>query len=393
MTAGAPPIDPAEPILPDAEDGDGASLIGPGGKVDPDAVRIAADGDDDALQRVRFTLTRDLNKRLDKYLTDRIAFMSRNQLQRLIDLGAVTVNGRAPKASTNLRLGDVVDVVLPPPPATEIQGDDIPLAVLFEDAHLIVLNKAPDIIVHPARGHHRGTMLNALVWHLQHASPSGGALSTVGDEFARPGVIHRLDRDTSGLVIVAKTTAAYDALRVLFETREIEKYYWAVTKGAPRTPQGLIRRPILEYDGKVPGDTRTKKLAKVGASGKPALTAYRVLQANDHSALIECRAVTGRLHQIRVHLESIGCAILGDAFYAPSAARQASARLALHAHRIAFDHPITGKRVDVHTPWPSDLRSLLKRLKLDRPDLPSHPQHANQPPDDPIGDEEPPVGE
>ncbi|MBI1190280.1 MAG: RluA family pseudouridine synthase [Tepidisphaera sp.] len=272
-------------------------------------------------------------------------------------------------------------------PTLSIEPNDrVTFKVRYQDDHLMLVGKPAGVVTTPGLGHERDSLLNGLFATL------GPQLQNLGRQ-RDFGLLHRLDRDTSGLVIVAKTTAAYDALRALFETRSIEKYYWAVTKGAPRTPKGLIRRPILEYDGKVPGDTRTKKLAKVGASGKPALTAYRVLQANDHSALLECRAVTGRLHQVRVHLESIGCAILGDAFYAPSAARHASSRLALHAHRIAFAHPITGKRVDVHTPWPSDLRSLLKRLKLDRPDLPSHPQHANQPPDDPVGDEEPPVGE
>src|SRR5262249_49749785 len=147
--------------------------------------------EDEELRTVTFKLQRDLSKRLDKYLTDRITFMSRNQLQKLIDEGGVMVNGRQPKASTVLYAGDEVEVVIPPPPSKDIVPEDIPLDVLYEDEHLIVLNKQPDIIVHPARSHLKGTMLSALAFHFQRG---GGQLSKVGGEFARPGVVHRLDR-------------------------------------------------------------------------------------------------------------------------------------------------------------------------------------------------------
>ena len=150
-------------------------FILPGGKVDPDAIRAAADADDDQLPRVRFKLQRDLKSRLDKYLTSRIAFMSRTQLQRLIDDGGVTVNGRASKASTRLRIDDEIEVVVPPPPSKEIRAEEIPLDVLFEDDHLIVLNKRPDIIVHPARSELSGTMINALAWRFQNIT--SGSLS------------------------------------------------------------------------------------------------------------------------------------------------------------------------------------------------------------------------
>ena len=216
---GASPSRPTRPEpMPDPTS---RELILPGGKVDPEAVRRAFEeasararsedaGDDETHNvSVTFELQRDLKSRLDRYLTSRITFMSRNQLQRLIESGAVRVNGRESKASTKLREGDRVSVSLPPPPDTSVKAEKIPIDVLYEDEHLIVLNKSPDIIVHPARSELAGTMINALAWHFRHASPTGGELSSVGEQFARPGVVHRLDRDTTGCIVFAKTDEAH----------------------------------------------------------------------------------------------------------------------------------------------------------------------------------------
>lgn len=272
-------------------------------------------------------------------------------------------------------------------PTLSIEPNDrITYKVRYQDEHLLVVGKPAGVVTTPGLGHEKDSLLNGLFANL------GSTLQNLGKQ-RDFGLLHRLDRDTSGLVIVALAPHVYDALRAAFETRSIEKFYWAVCKAAPKTPKGVIRRPIAEFDGKVPGDTRTKKLARISSAGKPALTAYRVIAATNNGALLECRAVTGRLHQVRVHLESIGCAILGDGFYATGAFRTAAPRLALHAHRIAFEHPVTGERVDVRAPWPPDLRGVLKRLGIARPDIPLEPKHSNQPADDPISDEEPPVGE
>jgi 23S rRNA pseudouridine1911/1915/1917 synthase len=181
----------------------------------------------------------------------------------------------------------------------------------------------------------------------------------------------------------------------MFEKRDIAKFYWAVVAEAPSPESGVINRPIAEYKGEKGKDPRTKKLARISSAGKPSVTAYRVLSSSRNGALLECRAVTGRLHQVRVHLASIGHPILGDAMYAPSALKVAASRLALHAHRIAFTHPTTGEKVDVKTSWPTDLRSLLKRLGLARPDLPAPKSSASgavkgghEVEDDDVGDEE-----
>ena len=226
--------------------------------------------------------------------------------------------------------------------------------VLHEDAHVLVVLKPAGLATQPGKGHTDDTLLNGLF------AEHGTALQQLGK--ARDfGLLHRLDRMTSGVLVVALTKDAYDGLRRAFETRSVRKFYWAVTGRAPSKPSGTINRPILEEDGQ-------RKTARVSPRGKPALTAYRVLAAGAIGAIIECRPVTGRLHQVRVHLDSIGCPILGDDEYAPPALRRAAPRLALHAHRIAFDHPVTGAKVDIRTPWPKDLAGVLKRLRLSAPE-------------------------
>jgi 23S rRNA pseudouridine1911/1915/1917 synthase len=267
---------------------DAVDLVLPGGKIDPDAIRrfveeaqSAAASDsgegesDDVLPRVTFTLRRDLQKRLDKYLTDRITFMSRSQLQRLIDEGGVTVNGRSPKASTVLRAGDVVEVLVPTPPSGEITPEDIALEVLFEDEHLIVLNKSPDIIVHPARSHNKGTMINALAYHFAHRSPRGGGLSGVGKDFARPGVVHRLDRHTSGVIVFAKQDEAHWKLGHQFEHRTVDKRYLAVVEGIIEADADVIDLPIGPHPSKEKG-YREKYVVRHDEQGKNAVTICRV---------------------------------------------------------------------------------------------------------------------
>lgn len=361
----------------------GEDLLLPGGKVDPVAVErlIAASqaADEDAeLPKVTFTLQRDLKKRLDKYLTDRITFMSRNQLQRLIEGGGVLVNGRTPKPSTTLRRGDVVEVVVPPPPPTEIQPEEIPLDVLYEDEHLVVLNKQPDIIVHPARSHLKGTLINALAWHFRHRS--GGSLSTVGTEFARPGVVHRLDRHTSGVIVFAKQDEAHWKLGHQFEHRRVDKRYLAVVHGRVEPPADVIDLPIGPHPSREKG-YREKYVVRHDEQGKPSVTIYRVREWYDpHAAdpgdrytMVELDLKTGRTHQIRVHLSHLGWPIVGDDMYGgrpypgpdgtPIIARQA-----LHAAMLSFDHPITGRRLTFTAPLRGDMLALVAALRA-RPGL------------------------
>lgn len=239
-------------------------------------------------------------------------------------------------------------------------NDKVTYKVWHADDDVLVIGKPAKIVTVPGLGHDRSSLLNGLFVQF------GQQLQQLGKsrDF---GLLHRLDKDTSGLVIVARTKMAYDALRAQFEQRTIAKFYWAVVHAAPKKPEGQVRLPISEYMGRVANERGEKKLARVGRTGEAALTLYRVLAQTPAASLVECRAVTGKLHQVRVHLESLGCPIMGDAFYAPPAVRDAAPRLALHAHRIVFEHPRTKASVDVRSTWPNDLRGLLKRLGIEKP--------------------------
>ncbi len=363
-------------------------LIRPGGNVDREALRRAwyarqrdenasdaeveapaDEANDDAPNRVVFVLQRDLNKRLDRYLTDRIPFMSRTQLQRLIDEGGVKVNGRKPRASTRVRKSDRVEVFVPPPPATDIQPDEIPLDALFEDEHLIVLNKPTDIIVHPARSHNRGTMINALAWRF--ANESSGALSGVGKDDARPGVVHRLDRNTTGAIVFAKDDEAHWKLAKQFEKRTVDKRYVAIVHGRFEPPVEVIDLPIGPHPSREKG-LREKYVVRHDDLGKPSVTIARVLATLDAPgggseplSLLELELKTGRTHQIRVHLSHLGYPIVGDDMYGGRPIEVCSARVerqALHAAMLQFAHPISGEAMRFVAPLPPDLRALVVAL-------------------------------
>lgn len=363
-----------------------AGLVLPGGKVDADAVRRAIEqaeelglDDDAALRTVRFSIRRDLGKRLDKYLTDRIAFLSRNQLQKLIDDGGVLVNGRPPKASTKVGAGDVVEVVVPAPPDSNIQPEDIPLDVMFEDEHLIVLNKQPDIIVHPARSHLKGTMLSALAFHFANRSRLGGGLSAVGEEFARPGVVHRLDRHTSGCIVFAKTEEAHWKLAHQFEHRQVDKRYLAVAHGMIEPDVQVIELPIGPHPSREKG-YREKYVVRHDELGKHSVTVARVREryrAGEHFTLVELELKTGRTHQIRVHLSYNLWPIVGDDMYGGKPYTDESgqvliSRQALHACTLGFRHPISGKDLEFTAPLRGDIAALVRSLRARTGDVP-HP--------------------
>jgi len=366
------------------EEDDGVHLIGPDGKIDPEALLAlyerqseggadpagAEDAGDDAPITVTLCLRRDLDKRLDRYLVDRIPFLSRTALQRLIDEGGVTVNGRTPKASTRLRAKDRVVIVLPPPPSSAIPAEDIPLEVLFEDDDIIVINKQDDIIVHPARGNKRGTIINALAWHFLHRS--SGALSEVGREHARPGVVHRLDRHTTGVMIAAKSEVAHWRLGRQFEQRRTDKRYLAVVHGRMEVLADVIELPL----GKHP-TIRERQAVRWDDTGKAATTVARVRELYDDFTLVELELKTGRTHQIRVHLSHLGHAIVGDDMYGgrhlavgdvvgDSDRTPLITRQALHATTLGLRHPMTGAPVTFHAPVHADMRRLIDLLRQHR---------------------------
>ena len=285
-------------------------------------------------ERMTWTMSRDSSLRLDKYVQGRLKGCSRSQVQKLIDLGAVTVNGKEGKASQKLRGDDVVEVVVPPKPAEDLEPEDIPLDILYEDDTFIAINKQAGIIVHPARSHLHGTMLNALAYHFKHHpgntvdrtsnQPEAGpeqregpdqtdnrpSLSAIGKDEARPGVIHRLDMNTTGVILFAKQDEAHWLLAKQFEDRTNTKAYLAVVHGNPDPPAGVIEQPL----GKHP-TIREGNAVRHDSTGKYALTLYRVREQYNGYALVECEIKTGRTHQIRVHLQYIGHPIVGDLLY------------------------------------------------------------------------------
>jgi len=364
----------------DAIQTDASGLIRPGGKVDPDAIRAEVErlqrlaGDDVLLPRVRFELQRDPKQpRLDRYLSTRIGFMSRNQLQQLIEDGSATVNDRNAKASTKLRAGDVVELVVPPPPPTSIQPEEMPLNVMYEDDELIILNKHAGVIVHPARTEKMGTMINGLAWHFKNIS--GGDLSEVGSEHARPGVVHRLDRDTTGCIVFAKTERAHWKLGEQFEKRTCDKRYLAIVEGLVRPDVEVIDKPIGPHPSREKG-YREKMVVRHDDLGKNSVTIRRVREryrlheravGHQEFSLVELELKTGRTHQIRVHMTDAGHPLVGDDMYGGRFFEREGAepveRQMLHAALLAIAHPTTGETLAPVAPMPDDFRALVEHLR------------------------------
>ena len=294
--------------------------------------------------------------RLDKALAEATE-LSRERIKGLIAEGAVTVGKTvARSASAKVQGEERFAIVLPPPEPLAAEPQDIPLDVVFEDAHLVVVNKPAGMVVHPAAGNPDGTLVNALLHHC------AGQLSGING-VARPGIVHRIDKDTSGLLVVAKSDAAHEGLARQFADHSITRRYLAVCAGHPNPPAGTIAGRLGR------SDRDRKKMAVLPddtSRGKHAVTHYETLRALTHASLIECRLETGRTHQVRVHCASIGHALLGDPVYGrtPKALRPlleelGFARQALHAARLGFRHPISGESLDFCAEPPSDMRELI----------------------------------
>lgn len=297
-------------------------------------------------------------ERLDQWLAERIPEWSRTRIQALIREGCVEADGRRDwRPRDRVLAGAEYSVRLPAPTPVDVQPEDIPLEVLHEDRDLVVINKPPGLVVHPAPGHADGTLVNALLFQCQELQGVGGE--------QRPGIIHRLDRDTSGVMVVAKNQLAMDSLAAQFQDRRVHKAYVAVVVGIPNPTAARIETLI--------GRSRTdrKKMSATPSRGKPAITNYRLVEVFGGFALVRLEIETGRTHQIRVQMAHIGCPVAGDAVYGGSRKRQWQAvggceRQMLHAETLSFVHPSSGERVEYTAPLPSDMRAFIARLRESR---------------------------
>jgi 23S rRNA pseudouridine1911/1915/1917 synthase len=329
------------------------------------------------VEHYRFRIGKNLTRRIDQYLKDRVSYLSRASVQRLIGEGLVKANGRVIKASYRPREGDIVEMVAPPKPISELVPEPIPLDVVYEDDHFMAINKQADIMVHPARGRWTGTLVNALVYY-------GQKWSTVGGEW-RPGILHRLDRNTTGIMLIAKSDEAHWRLARQFENRTIQKSYMAVCHGVPELLADVIDLPI----GQDRYMREKQAIRKIEKGGKPAVTLYEVqelfeapadllLHESDHAqdrkspppparfSLIKLTPKTGRTHQLRVHMSIIGHPMVGDTMYGGRILERDGfrfARQALHARAITFVHPVTLQTMTLQAPLPPDMEQLVSVLR------------------------------
>jgi 23S rRNA pseudouridine1911/1915/1917 synthase len=333
--------------------------------------------DEDDVEHFHFKISKNLTRRIDQYLTDRISYLSRSGVQRLIDDGLVKVNGRIIKASYHPRDGDKIEMVAPPKPVNELVPEPIPLEIIYEDEHFLALNKQADLIVHPARGRWSGTLVNGLVYYGQKWSSLNGNW--------RPGILHRLDRNTTGVMLVAKSDEAHWRIARQFENRTIQKTYIAVCHGVPPLLADVLDMPI----GKDKYIREKQAVRKVENGGKPAVTKYEVretfpllpqagLHNSEHASdkklppppngfsFIKLTPKTGRTHQLRVHMSAIGFPMVADTMYGGRALHHGDFRFerqALHAAEITFVHPGTLKTMTLAAPLPPDILALLDLLR------------------------------
>jgi len=277
--------------------------------------------------------------RLDRYLATAIEGLSRSRTKALLDAGEVLRNGAPARAAETVRAGDTLVIRIPDAtPVEALVGEDIPLTILHEDSDLIVIDKPAGLVVHPGAGNATGTLVQALLHHCDDLSGIGGV--------ERPGIVHRLDKETSGCLVIAKNDLAHQSLAAQFAGRTVEKTYLAIVEGSPRRRSGEVNEPIGRH-----AVNRQKMKVTTAEKGREALTLYRVLSSADGLSLVECRPRTGRTHQIRVHLKHLGHPIAGDPVYGK---RGKYERHLLHAWRLAFDHPRTGERLTFTSPVPAD---------------------------------------
>ena len=276
--------------------------------------------------------------------------LTRSNMQKLLDEGRAVKGTKVIKSNYKLKLGDEIVVTLPEPQPLDVQPENIPLDIIYEDEDVVVVNKARGMVVHPAAGNYSGTLVNALLYHCKNLSGINGVI--------RPGIVHRLDKDTSGIMICAKNDAAHVSLSEQIQSKSAQRTYLAVVRGNLKTDSGVIETQIARDK-----DDR-KKMAVVKEGGRNAVTEYEVVERFGKYTIVKCKLKTGRTHQIRVHMEYLGYPLVGDPKYSPMKTPFSINGQALHSLTLVFDHPRTGERMEFEAKLPEDLHKVVTRLRL-----------------------------
>jgi len=306
----------------------------------------------DDFHTLDFTIEeKDVGERLDRVIAQAVSDLSRSVVQRLIKKAQVTVNGRLSKPSYRVERGDRLVIHVPKDKPPETLPESIALDVIYEDDDLLVVNKPAGMVVHPAYGHRSGTLVNAILAHCPQTENVGGA--------DRAGIVHRLDKDTSGVILVAKSQEAHTALQHQFKKRQVDKTYLALVEGHPEPRQGIIDAPIGR-------NKRHRKQMAIVRSGRQAQTAYRVVKLYENNSLVEVKPKTGRTHQIRVHMAWLGYPVVGDRVYGYRKQLVLKSRHFLHAHELKLTHPVSEAPLSFTAPLPKELDDLLRRLRRGR---------------------------
>lgn len=290
-------------------------------------------------------------ERIDSFLSGKTEF-TRTRIQQLIKDKNITVNGKATKSSYKIEENDEIAIEVPEAETTEIKPENIKIDIVYEDSDIAVINKQAGLVVHPAHGHYSGTLVNAILYHIKDLSGINGEI--------RPGIVHRLDKDTSGLIVIAKNDKVHTALTEMFQEKKIKKTYLAILKGKLNKSEGKIVTQI----GRDKNDRKKMTVIDDAAKGKNAITNYRVISQNNLFTLVKVNIETGRTHQIRVHMRYLGYPILGDSVYGR---KDNEKRQMLHAYKLEFLHPVTGRQMEFTGEIPEDFQKALKKsdLKID----------------------------
>jgi 23S rRNA pseudouridine1911/1915/1917 synthase len=305
------------------------------------------------MQRINYTAEEAKSERLDSFVSSKSG-LSRSYIQRLIRYGFVVVNSQRVKASYKIKTGDLIELTIPDEPEETVMPEDIPLDVIWEDENIIVVNKPAGMVVHPSAGHKSGTLINALISRCERLASIGAPL--------RPGVVHRLDKDTSGIIMFAKDDVSYLNLQRQFKDRKVEKHYLALLYGNLRKDHGEIRQPI----GRAVSDR--KRISTRTRHGKEAITQFGIIERYKSATLVDVKIITGRTHQIRVHFAASGYPVLGDRAYGKKISIKAGKKIInfnrqmLHAYSLKFKHPVSGEYLQLKAPIPEDMKRAIEEM-------------------------------